>query len=151
MQVILTKDVPKLGQQGDVIEVAAGYARNYLIPKGLAVVANEGNLKMLQEKARAEERRRAKERAQAEELAKKLDGLSLTIEARAGAEDKLYGSVTAADIAKALAREGVEVDKRKIELAEPIKELGVYKVRVHLADDINPEIKVWVVKEEEES
>lgn len=149
MQVILTQDVPKLGQRGDVVEVTPGYARNYLIPKGLAVLANEANLKMLQEKARAEERKRAKERAQAEELAKKLEGLSLTIEARAGVEDKLYGSVTAADIAKALASQGIEIDKRKIVLDEPIKELGVYKVRVHLADDINPEIKVWVVKEEE--
>ena len=148
MEVILRQAVDNLGQPGDVVKVSPGYARNYLIPRGVAYEATPGNRKRIaQEKARleaAENERRAK----AESLASRLEQVSLTFSARVGEEEKLFGSVTASDIAQQLHAQGfTEVEKRQIELHDPIKSLGVYKVPVRLHADVKPEIRVWVIKQ----
>lgn len=148
VQIILRRDVDNLGEAGEVVDVKAGYARNYLIPQGLALKATEGNLRRLEEERRHAVRAAEREREHADELAERLEGRSVTFTVLAGEEGKLFGSVTSADIAEALAREGVPVDKRMVELEEPIKQLGVYRVSVHLHSDVRPEVKVWVVAEE---
>jgi large subunit ribosomal protein L9 len=147
MEVILRNAIDKLGHPGDVVTVSAGYARNYLVPRGLAFPATEGNKKRIaQEKSRLEaaegERRQA-----AEAIAEKLGEVSVTFAARVGEEGKLFGSVTTADIAHQLEAQGYKVEKRQIELNEPIKALGVYRVGVRLHADVKPEIKVWVIKQ----
>ena len=148
MEIILKRSVENLGDAGEIVDVKPGYARNYLIPQGLALRATAGNRRRLEEERRhslrAEER--AKERA--EELAEEVEGRSLTFTVLAGEEGRLFGSVTSADIAEALEKEGVTVDRRKIVLDEPIKELGVYRVTVDLHPEVRPEVKVWVVAEE---
>ena len=148
MEVILRQAVENLGKPGDIVKVSPGYARNYLIPRGVAYEATPGNRKRIaQEKARleaAENERRAK----AESLASRLEQVSLTFSARVGEEEKLFGSVTASDIAQQLHAQGfTEVEKRQIELHDPIKSLGVYKVPVRLHADVKPEIRVWVIKQ----
>lgn len=148
VQIILRRDVENLGEAGEVVDVKAGYARNYLIPQGLALRASEGNLRRLEEERRHAVRSAVRERERAEELATELAGRSVTFTVLAGEEGKLFGSVTSADIAEALAADGVPVDKRTIELDEPIRALGVYRVQVHLHADVRPEVKVWVVAEE---
>lgn len=149
MKVILQQDVNKLGKKGDIVEVAEGYGRNYLLPRGLAVLASEGKLK---EAALVKERRaRKEERAlrEARGLAEKLHGLSVTITSRAGEGGKLYGAVTSRDIAQALERLlGKMVDKRKVGLSEPIKMLGSYSVTIRLYPGIQAEIDVNVVAAE---
>lgn len=147
-EVILKDDVDNLGAAGDVVDVKPGYARNYLLPQGLALRATEGNLKRLREERRHKERAVEREREQAEELAARLEGRSLTFHVQAAEEGKLFGSVTAQDIEDRLAEDGLTVDRRRIGLAEPIKELGVYNVEVDLYEDVNPVVKVWVVAEE---
>jgi large subunit ribosomal protein L9 len=147
MEVILRNAIDKLGHPGDIVTVSAGYARNYLVPRGLAFPATEGNKKRIaQEKSRLEaaegERRQA-----AEAIAEKLGEVSVTFAARVGEEGKLFGSVTTADIAHQLEAQGYKVEKRQIELNEPIKALGVYRVGVRLHADVKPEIKVWVIKQ----
>lgn len=147
-EVILKDDVDNLGAAGDVVDVKPGYARNYLLPQGLALRATEGNLKRLREERRHKERAVEREREQAEELAARLEGRSLTFHVQAAEEGKLFGSVSAQDIEDRLAEDGLTVDRRRIDLAEPIKELGVYNVEVDLYEDVNPVVKVWVVAEE---
>ena len=148
VQVILRRDVENLGEAGEVVDVKPGYARNYLIPQGLAMRASEGNLRRIEEEKRHSVRAARREKERAEELSNELEGRSVTFTVLAGEEGKLFGSVTSADIAERLAEEGVPVDKRTIELEEPIKQLGVYRVPIHLHSDVRPEIKVWVVAEE---
>ncbi|HEX3158337.1 MAG TPA: 50S ribosomal protein L9 [Gemmatimonadaceae bacterium] len=147
MEVILRQSVDKLGHPGDVVTVSPGFARNYLLPRGVAYPATPGNLKRIsQEKARLDAAE-ASRRASAEELASKFDEVSVTFAARVGEEGKLFGSVTAADIAQQLEAQGFHVERRMIDLHEPIKALGVYRVPIRLHADVKPEIKVWVIKQ----
>lgn len=146
--VILKKDVEHLGTAGEVVEVAPGYARNYLLPQGLALRATEGNLNRIREEKRHRERAAERELEQAEALGERLQGRSLTFNVRAGEDGQLFGSVTVQDLVDELAEEGLEIDDRRIQLEEPIKELGVYNVEVALHPDVTPELKVWVVAEE---
>jgi large subunit ribosomal protein L9 len=147
-EIILQQDVEDLGKAGEIVEVRPGYARNYLLPRGLAIPATEGNVRRIEQERRRVERARSHERDQAEELATQLADRSLSFSVRAGEEGRLFGSVTSADIADRLAEEGVEVDRRLIRLEEPIKELGVYRVAVALHAEVQPELKVWVVAAE---
>lgn len=148
MEVILRQSIDQLGQPGDIVKVSAGYARNFLLPRGLAYEATPGNLKRIgQEKARLEVAENAR-RSAAQEMAARLEQVSLTFSARVGDEDKLFGSITAADIAAQLHAQGFpEVEKRMIDLHEPLKALGVFKVPVRLHADVKPELRVWVVKQ----
>jgi large subunit ribosomal protein L9 len=145
MKVILHEDVPDLGHIGDLLTVKDGYARNYLIPNGLAVKASTKSVHQLEHQKRMVERHKTKVRQSATEMAAKLDGVSCTIPVLVGEQDKLFGSVTARDIEEALASEGVHISRRQIELAEPIKSVGVYTVDVRLHQDIRGKLKVWVV------
>lgn len=148
MQVLLKKDVPGLGHAGEVKRVADGYALNYLIPRGLATAATEGALKQAQQLKEATERQRQRQQSEAERLAQKLSGLTLTFKAKAGDGDKLYGSVTSADIAEAIAKAtGEVVDKRRIELAHAIKELGTHQVLLRLAPETVATVTVVVERE----
>lgn len=149
MQILLLKDVDQLGLAGEVKRVADGYARNYLIPRGLATVATPGAIKEAEKVRQAGIRRRAKELSEAQALAQVLDGVSVTFQARAGEADRLYGSITNVNIAEALEEKtGQEVDRRKIDLEEPLKELGTHAVTIRLAPEA--EAKVTVVIEREE-
>lgn len=147
MEVILRQAVDNLGHAGDIVDVSNGYARNYLLPRGFAFAATAGNKKRIeQEKSRleaAENERRSK----AQELAAELEEVSLSFSARVGEEGKLFGSVTAADIAQQLEAQGLHVEKRMIDLHDPIRALGVYRVPIRLHADVKPEIKVWVIKQ----
>lgn len=147
MKVILREDVEDLGRAGDVVKVADGYGRNFLIPKKLAVPADVRNLRALEHDRRAIAARAKKARKAAESIAEKLASLSLTIPARAGEEGKLFGAVTSRDIADALAKAGVPVDRKNIVLPDPLKQVGDYKVKVRLGSDIAPEVSVSVVAE----
>jgi large subunit ribosomal protein L9 len=147
MKVILLRDYKGLGEKDQIIEVKDGYARNFLIPQGIAKEATPQVLKELEQKRLAEERRKQRQRERLEELKKKLSKVSITINVKTGEEGKLYGAVTTIDIAKALKEEGFEIDRHAIILEEPIKELGVYQVPVRLAPDVEAKVKVWVVKE----
>ena len=147
MEVILRQAVDDLGHPGDIVTVSAGYARNFLLPRGIAYQATEGNKKRIaQEKARLEAAENER-RGSAEEIAKQLEEVSVTFSARVGEEGKLFGSVTAGDIADQLHAQGYQIEKRQIDLHEPIKALGVYRVPVRLHADVKPEIKVWVIKQ----
>ena len=147
MEVILRQAVENLGNPGEVVSVSNGYARNYLLPRGIAYLATEGNKKRIaQEKARLEAAE-GQRRDSAQELAKKLEEVSITFSARVGEEGKLFGSVTAADIAAQLEAQGFTIERRQIDLHDPIKALGVYRVPVRLHADVKPEIKVWVIKQ----
>jgi len=148
MEVILREDVQHLGQIGDVVKVKPGYARNYLLPRGLAVAADKKNLRQLEHQKRivAEKRERALRAAQT--LAQKIGSLRCTIKARAGEEGKLFGSVTNIDIERALTDQGVTIERRRIKLDEPIKQLGEYKVPVQLGVGVNAEIAVVIEAEE---
>jgi len=149
MEVILREDIEKLGNRGEVVKVASGYARNFLLPKRLAVVANESNKKIVEQERHAHVRREAKLVDEAQDLSKLLTGVSVTISQKAGEADQLFGSVTSKDIAEALALKNFTIDRRKIHLEEPIKQLGEFKVPVKLHKDVTAEITVVVVKEEE--
>jgi large subunit ribosomal protein L9 len=146
MEVILRQAVESLGKPGDVVKVSNGYARNFLLPHGVAFEATPGNLKRIQlERDRleaAENERRAAAQAQAE----KLEQVQLTFSARVGDEGKLFGSVTSADVAQQLEAQGFHIEKRQIDLHEPIKALGVYRIPIRLHADVKPEIRVWVIK-----
>jgi large subunit ribosomal protein L9 len=147
VEVILRQAVENLGHPGDVVTVSNGYARNYLLPRGVAFLATEGNKKRItQEKARLEAAE-ASRRDAAQQLADRMAEVSITFAARVGEEGKLFGSVTAADIAQQLEAQGHHVDRRMIDLHEPIKALGVYRVPLRLHADVRPEIKVWVIKQ----
>lgn len=147
MKVVLRQDVDKLGKRGEVVRVADGYGRNYLIPKQLALLATPGNLHRVELERRRLRIRSARERTEAEALAERLSRLSCTVARKVGENDVLYGSVTNADIAAFLEREGLGIDKRKILLEEPIKALGIYTVPVRLHPEVAADLKVWVVKE----
>ena len=146
MKVILTGDIKKVGLTGDIIQVKPGYARNFLFPKKLARPATEANRKIIEEIKKKKEHALAKEKKAAEGLREKLLLVSCTIAVEAGDDDKLFGSVTAQDIALAFEQEAISIDKRKIVLGEPIKKLGVYNVTVKLHPEVSGEVKVWVVK-----
>jgi large subunit ribosomal protein L9 len=147
MKVILREDVEKLGKAGDVVKVADGFGRNYLIPRQLAVLANVRNLKALEHDRRVIEARVKKFRKSAESLAEKLSTVSLTLSAKAGEEGKLFGAITSRDIAEALEKAGVPVDRKNVLLNDPIKQLGDYKVKIKTGPDLHPEISVSVVAE----
>lgn len=147
MKVILRENVEKLGKAGDVVKVADGFGRNFLIPKQLAVPANVRNMKALEHDRRVIEARTKKLRTAAESLATRLSGVSLTIPAKAGEEGKLFGAITSRDIAVAMEAAGVPVDRKSILLPDPIKQIGDYKVKVKAGTDVVPEISVSVVAE----
>lgn len=146
MDVILRAAVEKLGHPGDLVKVSPGYARNYLIPRGLAVEATDGNRKRIEREKERLEAAESTRRGAAQELAAKLEQVSLTFSARVGEEGKLFGSVTSADVAQQLEAQGFSIEKRQIDLHEPIKALGVYRVPIRLHADVHPEVKVWVIK-----
>lgn len=148
MQVILRERMENLGNAGDVVEVKPGYARNYLIPQGLAYEATEANVRRLERERAQAAARAASELEAARAKAATLEGVSLTFHARAGQEGRLFGSITSADIAEKLAEQGIEVERRQVDLDEPIKALGVFNVPIRLHAEVRPEIKVWVIKEE---
>ena len=147
MEVILKEDVAKLGSRGDVVKVAEGYGRNFLLPRKLAIEATSGNKKVIEQMRAAALRRSAKEKAQAEELSKQFDGLSLSFQRRSGEHDQLFGSVTSSDLADALDRKGFNVDRRKIQLHEPLKTLGEFTVPVKLHKEVTAHLKVVIEKE----
>ena len=147
MEVILKEDVAKLGSRGDVVKVAEGYGRNFLLPRKLAIEATGGNKKVIEQMRAAALRRSAKEKAQAEELSKQFDGLSVSFQRRSGEHDQLFGSVTSSDLADALERKGFNVDRRKIQLHEPLKTLGEFTVPVKLHKDVTAHLKVIIEKE----
>jgi large subunit ribosomal protein L9 len=147
MEVILREDVEKLGNRGQVVKVAPGYARNFLIPKKMAVVATDANKKIVEQERQAHLRKEAKHKGEAEDLAKLLNGVSVTIAQKAGENDQLFGSVTSKDVADALAARNFNIDRRKIQLDDPIKQLGEFKVPVRLYKDVTAEVNVTVVKE----
>ena len=146
MKIILRKNVSGLGKEDDLVDVAVGYARNFLIPKGLALAANRGNIRLIEEEKKKEVKRIEKEKEGLENLAKKVETISCTISSKAGDDGKLYGSVTSLDVSEALKKEGIDIDKKKIMLEEPIKSLGIYHVEIKLHPDINSKVKVWVIK-----
>lgn len=147
MEVILREDIDKLGNRGQVVKVADGYARNYLVPKRLAVAATEANKKIVEQERQAALRREAKEASDASELGKMLGNITVQIAQKAGENDQLFGSVTAKDIAESLERQGYNIERRKIQLEEPIKTLGEHKVTLRLHRDVSVEIPVNVVRE----
>lgn len=147
MEVILRNAVDKLGHPGDIVSVSSGYARNFLIPRGFAFAATEGNRKRIALEKNRLEALESERIAAAQTVADKLAEVSVTFAARVGDEGKLFGSVTTADIAHQLELQGFKVEKRQIELNEPIKALGVYRVGIRLHADVKPEIKVWVIKQ----
>jgi large subunit ribosomal protein L9 len=145
MKIVLTKDVPNLGAAGEVKEVADGYARNFLMPKGFAVLATKGLIKQAQERAEAQRRRNFKARTDAEALSQRINGQTLRFVARVGELDRLYGSITNVDVAEKLGSQiGAEIDRRRVELGDPIKRAGVYSVVVNLGHGLEPRINVVV-------
>lgn len=149
MDVILREDIDKLGNRGEVVKVAAGYARNYLLPKKLAVAATASNKNIVEQERQAALRREAVERGQAEEQGKLLSSVVLASVQKAGEQDQLFGSVTAKDIAELLAKQGFEIDRRKIVLPEPIKTLGEHHINIKLFRDVVATVKLQVNREEE--
>jgi large subunit ribosomal protein L9 len=147
MEVILKEDVAKLGSRGDVVKVAEGYGRNYLLPRKLAIEASAGNKAVIEQMKAASVRRSAKEKSQAEELAKQFDGISLAFQRRSGEHEQLFGSVTSSDIGDALAKKGFDVDRRKVQLHEPLKTLGEFTVPIKLHRDVTTHVKVVIEKE----
>ena len=147
MEVILKEDVNKLGARGDVVKVAEGYGRNFLLPRKLAIQANAGNKAVIAQMKAASVRRSAKEKTQAEELAKQFEGVSVSFERRSGEHDHLFGSVTSGDIADATAKKGITLDRRQIQLHEPLKTLGEFTVPVKLHKDVTAHLKVVIAKE----
>ena len=147
MEVILRDDVKTLGKAGELVRVKPGYARNYLLPKGLAYEATEGNKKRIAGESRARATKQAVERDEAQKVATVLAGLVITLTAKAGEGDRLFGSITAQDIAEAVAAKGHQLDKRRIELEHPIKSLGTHTVPVRLGSDVHVDLTVTVVPE----
>ncbi|GAC1516548.1 MAG: 50S ribosomal protein L9 [Gemmatimonadaceae bacterium] len=146
MEIILRQSIENLGKPGDIVKVKPGFARNYLLPRGLAYEATAGNRnRIAREKAKLEAAEQERRDA-AQGIATKLESVSLTFSARVGEEGKLFGSVTAADIAHQLEAQGIHIERRLVDLHEPIKALGVYKVPIRLHADVKPEIRVWVIK-----
>ncbi len=150
MELILKKTVESLGEEGEIVKVKSGYARNYLIPKKIAVLANKTNLNLLEQEKATIEARREKQRQEAESLSKKISGTIINIKHRVGEEDKLFGSVTAADISEKLAEMNIQIDKKNVLLAEPIKALGEIIVPIKVGYQMTSEITVQVVPLEAE-
>jgi len=148
MELILREDIDKLGQRGDLVKVASGYGRNFLLPRKLAVVATPSNKKIVEQERQSHLKREAKEVAGATELGKMMASVEVTIAQKAGENDQLFGSVTASDIAVALEKMGYTIDRRKVHLDEPIKTIGDFKAAIRLHRDVTVEIPVHVVKED---
>ena len=149
MEVILREDIEKLGSRGDLVKVASGYARNFLLPNRMAVAATDANRKIVDQERQAHLRKEAKLKGEAEDLSKLINGVSVTITQKAGEQDQLFGSVTSKDVGDALAAKNFTIDRRKIQMDEPIKQLGEFKVPVRLHKDVIAEITVLVVREVE--
>ena len=147
MEVILKEDVPKLGSRGDVVKVAEGYGRNFLLPKKLAIEATAGNKNVIEQMKAASVRRAQKDKSEAEALAQQLAGVTLAFTRRAGEHDQLFGSVTSSDIAAELEKKGFEIDRRKIVLDEPLKTVGEFPVAIRIFREVTGTIKVQVGKE----
>lgn len=147
MKIILKQDHDGLGKFGDIVDVKDGYARNFLIPREIAIHANDRNMRMLEQDRKRLEVKQSKEKRSAEDLAKTLEPVSLTATVTVGEEDKVFGAVTSQDIAELLKAKGFEIDRRKIVLDEPLKALGVYEVPIKLHSEVEAKVKVWVVKE----
>jgi large subunit ribosomal protein L9 len=147
MEVILKEDVNKLGSRGDVVKVAEGYGRNFLLPRKLAIEANAGNKAVIVQMKAASVRRSAKEKTQAEELSKQFAGVSVSFQRRSGEHDHLFGSVTSGDIAEAVVKKGINLDRKQIQLHEPLKTLGEFTVPVKLHKEVTAHLKVVIEKE----
>lgn len=147
MEVILKEDVPKLGNRGDVVKVAEGYGRNFLLPRKLAIQATAGNKAVIEQMKAAAVRRSAKEKSEAEALSKQFEGLEVSFQRKAGENDQLFGSVTAGDLADGLEKKGFNIDRRKIQLHEPLKSIGEFTVPVKLHKDVTTHLKVVITKE----
>jgi large subunit ribosomal protein L9 len=147
MEVILKEDVNKLGSRGDVVKVAEGYGRNFLLPRKLAIEATAGNKAVIGQMKAASVRRSAKEKSQAEELAKQFEGLSVSFQRRSGEHDQLFGSVTSGDIAEGVAKKGINLDRRQIQLHDPLKTVGEFTIPVKLHKDVTAHLKVVIEKE----
>ncbi|MDZ7263882.1 MAG: 50S ribosomal protein L9 [candidate division KSB1 bacterium] len=147
MKVILKQDVESLGKLGDIVDVKPGYARNYLIPKGMGMAATDQNIRRLQMEQQQSQLKMTKDRKNAEKLAEKLNEVSCTAAVTVGEEDKVFGSVTTQIIADLLKEKGFDIDRKKIVLDEPIKALGIYTIPIRLHTDVEAKIKLWVVKE----
>ncbi len=148
MEILLLKDVDKLGTEGDIVQVADGYARNYLLPKGIAIVATKDKIVLQKKLKQRRQQKIEKELEEAKVLAEKISTISCTIPVKVGEDDKLFGSVTAADIARLLKEdEGIEIDKKNIMLVNPIKSLGVYAIDIKVHPDVKGTMKLWVIKE----
>ena len=147
MKIILKEDIKKLGKMGQIVDVADGYARNYLVPKGLAVEANTKNIRSMEHAKKIIQEKSRKLKDSAQDFASRISSLTLTIKAKAGEEEKLFGSVTTMDIAEALLNEGIEIDKKKISLEEPIKRLGSYSVQIKLHPDVSVPLNIQVIQE----
>ncbi|HUU02298.1 MAG TPA: 50S ribosomal protein L9 [Myxococcota bacterium] len=145
MKIILSEDVPELGSVGDLLTVKDGYARNFLIPKHMAMQANTKNIHQFEHQKRFIEASHIRVRNEAQDLSKQIEGVSCTIPMLVGEQDKLFGSVTSKDIEEALAQEGIQLSRKRIMLDEPIKSLGVYTVNVRLHSEVTGKLKVWVV------
>ena len=148
MEVILREHVDHLGRRGDVVKVAAGYARNYLLPRKLALAVTEANKRQIERERKNAEVRELEEKTQAEAFAKRLGEAEVEIARRVGENDTLYGSVTSADVAQALHKKGFEIDKRKIQMADPLKALGEFSVPIKIHRDVTAQVKVKIVKSE---
>ncbi len=148
MEVILREDIEKLGNRGQVVKVAPGYARNFLLPKRLAVAATESNKKIIEQERQAHLRKEAKQLNDAQDLAKLMANVSVTISQKAGENDVLFGSVTAKDIAESLERQGYNIERRNVQLSEPIEQLGEHRVPVRIHREVTVEIPVIVTREE---
>lgn len=151
MEVILKEDVPKLGHRGDVVKVAEGYGRNYLLPRKLAIEATSGNKAVIEQMRQSAVRKTAVEKADADALSKQLEAVTLTFQRKVGEKDHLFGSVTSADVADGLEKKGFNIDRRKLQMSEPFKSLGEFDVPVKLHRDVTSHIKVIVEKEAEAS
>ena len=149
MEVILKEDVPKLGSRGDVVKVAEGYGRNYLLPRKLAIEASKANKAVIEQMKAAAARRQQRDKSEAENLAKQLETVSLTFHRRSGEHDQLFGSVTSSEVAADLEKKGFNIDRRKIHLDEPLKTLGEFKVQIRLYKDVNASVRVEIQKEAE--
>ena len=147
MKVILLKDIETLGAAGEVVEVKNGYGRNFLIPRNEALVASAANMAQFESRRKQQETLAERDRRAAEALAKKLEAESITAQVKVGEEDRLFGSVTAQNVAELLDEKGYEVDRRAIHLEDPIRELGVYNIEVRLHSEVTAAVKLWVVKE----
>jgi len=146
VRVILIKDFENLGKTGDTVDVKSGYVRNYLVPQGIALVANSAGLKKIQEQIRLKELRHKKALQKSQEMAEKINSLSITVPVQVGEEDRVFGAVTAQMIADQLIEKGYEIDKRHILLDEPIKALGIFEIPVKIHQEVTATVKLWVIK-----